>query len=60
MATNPGVASSFFEVLYECGAKIDLISTSEIKISVLVPEEVVDFAANEVHDRFFKNIRKFN
>ncbi|MFV0518718.1 MAG: aspartate kinase [Lachnospirales bacterium] len=60
MATNPGVASSFFEVLYEIGAKIDLISTSEIKISVLVPADVVDVAANEVHDRFFKNIRKFN
>ncbi len=60
MATNSGVASNFFEVLYEIGAKIDLISTSEIKISVLLPTDVVDVAANEVHDRFFKSIRKFS
>ncbi len=60
MATNAGVASSFFEVLYELGARIDLISTSEIKISVLIPTDIIDMAANEVHDRFFKSIRKFN
>ncbi len=60
MSTNSGVASSFFEVLYELGARIDLISTSEIKISVLIPTDIVDVAANEVHDRFFKNARKFN
>ena len=54
MATNAGVASAMFEALYECGVNINLISTSEIKITVLVDAEKVDAAARAIHDKFAK------
>jgi aspartate kinase len=56
MAANPGVAASMFEALYDCGVNIHMISTSEIKISVLIDETDVDRAANAVHDKFINNI----
>ena len=59
MATNFGIASTMFEALYECGVNIKMISTSEIKIAVLVDEREVAKAANAVHDKFddvFKNV----
>jgi aspartate kinase len=52
MATNFGIASTMFEALHECGVKIKMISTSEIKIAVLVDEREVAKAANAVHDKF--------
>lgn len=52
MATNPGVAALFFEALYDAGVNISMISTSEIKISVLIDEDEVDTAMNSVHDKF--------
>ena len=52
MATNPGIASMFFEALYDAGINIHMISTSEIKITVLVDENDVDGAARAVHDKF--------
>ena len=52
MATNPGVASTMFEALYEAGVNINMISTSEIKISVLIDERDVVKGANVVHDKF--------
>ena len=55
MASNPGVASTMFEALYDCGVNINMISTSEIKISVLIDESAVDKAANAVHDKFVLN-----
>ena len=36
MATNPGVAAMFFEAMYDAGVNIQMISTSEIKITVLM------------------------
>lgn len=60
MATNPGVASKFFEVLYESGAKIELISTSEIKITVLVDRDIVEDAAVKVHECFFTTKKSFS
>ena len=53
MASHPGVASMLFEALYSGGINIVMISTSEIKISVLIDERDADAAANVVHDRFF-------
>jgi len=53
MASRPGVASMLFEALYAEGINIVMISTSEIKISVLIDERDADAAANAVHDRFF-------
>jgi aspartate kinase len=52
MANNSGVASAMFEALYECGVNIETISTSEIKITVLVDERNITKAAKAVHDKF--------
>ncbi len=52
MQSNPGVASKMFEALYEAGINISMISTSEIKISVLIQEEDGKRAVNAVHNAF--------
>jgi len=52
MATNSGVAAAMFEALYDSGVNIHMISTSEIKIAVLVDERQVSKAATAVHDKF--------
>ena len=52
MASNPGVAATMFEALFNGGINIQMISTSEIKISVLINEKDAENAANFVHDRF--------
>lgn len=52
MATNSGVASLMFEALYDAGVNISMISTSEIKISVLIPEKEVERGMIAVHDKF--------
>lgn len=53
MANNAGVACKMFEALYSAGININMISTSEIKVSVLVDEREADRAVQAVHDRFF-------
>ncbi len=53
MINNPGVASLMFEALYNAGINIQMISTSEIKVSVLVDETDADRAVQAIHDRFF-------
>ncbi len=60
MATNPGVAALFFEAMYDAGVNIQMISTSEIKITVLIDQADVDAAMVAVHDKFkmaFMNMR---
>lgn len=52
MATNPGVAAMFFEAMYDAGVNIQMISTSEIKITVLIDRNDVDAAMVAVHDKF--------
>ena len=52
MQTNPGVASKMFEALSEANINIQMISTSEIKISVLVALEDSDRAVKAIHDAF--------
>ncbi|AMJ40071.1 aspartate kinase [Anaerotignum propionicum] len=52
MATNPGVAAMFFEAMYDAGVNIHMISTSEIKITVLISETDIDTAMVAVHDKF--------
>ena len=54
MIGNPGVAASMFEALYDAGININMISTSEIKVSVLVDETDADRAVQVVHDKFFQ------
>lgn len=56
MAHNSGVASLMFEALYECGVNIDMVSTSEIKISVLIDKKFKDVAMQTVHDKFFAGL----
>ena len=53
MAHNAGVACKMFEALFSAGINIHMISTSEIKISVLVDEREADRAVQATHDRFF-------
>lgn len=53
MINNPGVAALMFEALYNAGINISMISTSEIKVSVLVAAEDADRAVQVIHDRFF-------
>ena len=52
MQSNPGVASKMFEALAEANVNIQMISTSEIKISVLVKLSDADKAVNAIHDAF--------
>lgn len=52
MMTNAGVAAKMFEALYDCGVNIKQISTSEIRVTVLIDEKYVDLAMNAVHDAF--------
>lgn len=52
MMSNPGVASKMFEVMYNSRVNINMISTSEIRITVLVDEKDIDKAMNAVHDGF--------
>lgn len=52
MMTNPGVAAKMFEALYNEGINIKMISTSEIRVTVLIEEEDVDKAVRAVHAAF--------
>ena len=53
MANNAGVACKMFEALFSAGININMISTSEIKVSVLVDERDTERAVQAIHDRFF-------
>lgn len=53
MVNNSGVASRMFEALCNAGININMISTSEIKISVLVDKKDADRAVQAIHDYFF-------
>ena len=52
MQSNPGVASRMFEALYENNVNIHMISTSEIKISVIIDEKDADRAVAAIHGAF--------
>ena len=52
METHPGVAAKMFEALYDADINIHMISTSEIKVSVLIDVEEADRAVTAVHDAF--------
>ena len=55
MMTHVGVASDMFEALYDAGINIQMIATSEIRISVLVNKDEANRAIKVVHDKFFGN-----
>jgi aspartate kinase len=52
MKTNPGVTATFFEALSNAGVNIELISTSEIRISVVTRADEVNEAVRAVHTAF--------
>ncbi|MFC7451201.1 aspartate kinase [Rhodococcus daqingensis] len=52
MKSHPGVTATFCEALAEAGINIDLISTSEIRISVLVADDDLDDAVRAIHKAF--------
>ncbi len=53
METHAGVASTMFEALYDRQINIQMISTSEIKVSVLIDMRDADLAVEAIHDKFF-------
>lgn len=52
MRSHAGVATRLFGTLAECGATMHLVSTSEIKISVLIPEAQLEACVARVHEAF--------
>ena len=52
MMSHPGVAAKMFECLYNENININMIATSEIRITVLIPEKDALRAMNAVHDAF--------
>ena len=56
LMSNCGVAAKMFEALYEAGINIQMINTSEIRVSVLLDEEDVNRAVKAVHAKFFDEI----
>lgn len=52
MQSNAGVAAKMFECLYDEAINIKMISTSEIRVSVLIDEKHTEKAMNAVHDKF--------
>lgn len=52
MVNNPGVAATMFEALYDADINIHMITTSEMKISVLVNIKNAERAVNAIHDKF--------
>lgn len=55
METHEGVAAQMFEALADANINISMISTSEIKVSALLPKEDADRAVQVIHQRFFEN-----
>ncbi len=52
MQTNAGVAAKMFEALYDANVNIRMISTSEIRVTVLIDEANTERAMTAVHDKF--------
>jgi aspartate kinase len=52
MRSHPGVSAKYFGALSEAGVNIQMISTSEIRISVVVSQDDVDTAVNATHKEF--------
>ena len=56
MESHPGIASKMFEALFESDINIQMIATSEIKISVLIDIADADKAVSAVHDAFIPEL----
>ena len=58
MESHAGVATKMFEALYDAQINIRMISTSEIKVSVLIDEKDADAAVAAIHSKFFEKKKK--
>ena len=56
LMTNCGMAARMFEALYEAGINIQMINTSEIRVSVLLYEDDIDLVVRAIHAKFFDDI----
>ena len=52
MRTRPGIAKKMFSILAEKGINLHVISTSEIKISVLIDSDYTELAVRNLHEGF--------
>ncbi|HYO85281.1 MAG TPA: aspartate kinase [Dermatophilaceae bacterium] len=52
MRSNPGVSATFFKALSDAGVNVDMISTSEIRISIVTRDDELDDAVRAVHTAF--------
>jgi len=52
MRSHPGVSAKFFKALSDCGVNIEMISTSEIRISVVTRADELDEAVRAIHSAF--------
>ncbi|ASN40663.1 MAG: aspartate kinase [Paeniglutamicibacter terrestris] len=52
MRSNPGVSFTFFEALHQAGVNVDMISTSEIRISIVTDANKLDDAVRAIHAAF--------
>jgi len=55
MISSPGIAALMFEALADAKINIKMISTSEIKVSVLIEQAYADLAVQAIHKKFFSN-----
>ena len=55
MINSPGIAALMFEALGDAKINIKMISTSEIKVSVLIEQTCADMAVQAIHQKFFAN-----
>ena len=58
MMTHAGVATKMFEALYNSGINIGMISTSEIRVSVLIEKKYANDAVRAIHDAFSADLEK--
>lgn len=52
MVSNPGVAAQMFEILRGASVPVKMVSTSEIKVSVVIPESDIEIAVAALHKQF--------
>jgi len=52
MVSNPGVAAEMFEIMYKEGINLEMISTSEIKVSCIIRAEDSEKAVRALHNKF--------
>ena len=60
METHAGIAAKMFEAMFDAQINIQMIATSEIKISVLIDVSDADRAVNAIHNKLFFRQSKIN